>query len=61
MYASHFFSHYLVDEITKRVSFLAPVINEAGEFEMEALALGALRVMRGEEPAEEYSNEDFHS
>jgi len=40
--------------IEKRVSFLAPVEIMAGENEMEALALGALRVLKGEEEAKEY-------
>ena len=35
-------------------AFLAPLEVVAGEFEMEALALGALRVLRGEEEAREY-------
>ena len=34
--------------------FLAPVEVVAGEFEMTALALGALRVLRGEEAPREY-------
>jgi butyrate kinase len=43
------------DEITRwieeRVRFIAPVYIIAGENEMEALALGTLRVLRGEETA----------
>jgi len=39
----------LVERITRRVGFLAPVHLYPGEFEMEALALGALRVLTGEE------------
>ena len=35
-------------------AFLAPMEVVAGEFEMEALALGALRVLRGEETAKVY-------
>ncbi len=50
----------LVKLVTDRVQFLAPVKVEAGEFELEALAMGGLRVMRGEEKAEEYSDEEFH-
>ncbi len=40
--------------IRKRVDFLAPVLIVAGENEMEALALGALRILRGEERAETF-------
>lgn len=41
--------------IEDRVAFLAPVVVLAGENEMEALALGALRVLRGQEEADEFS------
>ena len=44
----------VTDGITKRVSFIAPVILYPGEDELLALAQGALRVMRGEEQAKEY-------
>jgi butyrate kinase len=40
--------------ISKRVSFIAPVEIMPGENEMEALALGALRVIEGKEEAKEY-------
>lgn len=36
-------------------AFLAPMEVVAGEFEMEALALGALRVLRGEEEPQIYA------
>lgn len=39
----------LAANLTEMVGFLAPVVVRAGEFEMEALAAGALRVLRGEE------------
>ncbi len=42
----------LTDAINERVSFIAPVFLMPGELEMEALATGAYRVMRGEESAE---------
>ena len=46
---------WLVDEIKKRVAFLnVPVFVKPGENEMQALADGALRVMRGEEIAHTY-------
>lgn len=48
---------YFVNEITKYISFLAPVVVMAGEFEMEALAAGALRVLMGEEESKIYTGE----
>ncbi len=47
-------SDRLVGWIEDRVGSLAPVTVIPGEREMEALALGALRVLRGEEEAKEY-------
>lgn len=44
--------------IKERVKFIAPVEIMAGENEMEALALGALRVLNNEEKAHEYLEED---
>lgn len=46
---------YLTDELTKYVGYISPVVVMAGEFEMEALGAGALRVLRGEETALEYT------
>lgn len=43
-----------VENITDRISFIAPVKIYAGEDELGALAGGALRVLRGEETAKEY-------
>jgi len=40
--------------LAERVSFAAPMLRFPGAFEMEALALGALRVLRGEEKALDY-------
>ena len=40
--------------IRKRVEFIAPVEFYPGEFEMAALAEGAVRVLRGDEVAREY-------
>ena len=45
------YSEYLTDYIREHVSFIAPVIVYPGEDEMQSLALGALRVLRGEEMA----------
>ncbi len=49
-------SKLLTDMIKDRVSFLAPVVLVPGEEELEALALGALRVLRGEEKAQSYAD-----
>jgi butyrate kinase len=40
--------------IKERLSYLAPIFIYAGENEMEALALGGLRVLRGAETAQDY-------
>jgi len=45
----------LVDTIKERVSFLANIIIFPGENEMLALTQGALRVLKGEEQAKEYT------
>jgi len=45
----------LVDLISERVSWIAPVEIEPGEDEMEALSLGTLRILKGEETAREYA------
>ncbi len=47
-------SKKLVDLIKTRVEFIAPVYIFPGEQEMKALALGALRVLNGEEKAKSY-------
>lgn len=47
-------SQVFTDWIAKRVTFIAPVSVIPGENEMEALALGTLRVLRGEEKPREY-------
>ncbi len=41
----------LMAQISERIHFLAPVIIEPGEYEIEALAAGVLRVMQGSEKA----------
>lgn len=48
-------SKMMVGWLTERVSFIAPIIHLPGEFEMEALASSALRVLRGEENAKQYA------
>ena len=47
-------SEMLVNWIKESVGFIAPIQVYAGEDEMKSLALGALRVLRGEEKALEY-------
>ena len=46
---------YLVEHLTEYIRFLAPISVQAGEFEMEALAAGAIRAMRGETPVLQYT------
>ena len=45
---------YFIDRVKERIEHLGKVIVLPGEDEMEALALGALRVLRGEEEAKNY-------
>ena len=47
-------SKKLVAEVSERVAYIAPIVVKAGEEELEALAEGALRVLRGEEAAKVY-------
>ena len=47
----------LVAALRQKVGFLAPIEVRAGEFEMEALAAGAMRVLRGEEQAKTYTGQ----
>lgn len=42
-------SQYVAEYLTRKLSFIAPVEVMAGEFEMEALAAGACRVLSGQE------------
>lgn len=53
-------SRRLITEISRRVEKLAPVRVYAGEFENEALALGAWRVMTGQEAPAVYMGEGDH-
>ena len=45
----------LVADITEACSWIAPVTAYPGEFELEAMAAGAIRVLDGEEQAKEYT------
>ena len=47
-------SQYVVKELRKRIDFLAPTHCYPGEDEMEALAINALAVLRGQREAKEY-------
>ncbi len=49
------YSKMITNWITDRVSFIAPVIVSAGENELESLAMGTLRVLKGEEEARQYT------
>ena len=48
------FSDLICSWIEEQVRFLAPIHRMPGEMELEALAMGALRVLRGEEQAKNY-------
>lgn len=47
----------LVAKITEACSFIAPVTAYPGEFEMEAMAAGAIRALKGEEQVRKYTGE----
>ncbi|MFD3447809.1 butyrate kinase [Microbacteriaceae bacterium 4G12] len=47
-------SKWLVQKITERIHWIADVLVKPGEDELQALAEGALRVLREEEEAKEY-------
>lgn len=51
-------SKRLVDAIRQRVSRIAPIRCYSDDYENKALALGALRVLRGEESLSVYTGED---
>ncbi|MEH6938605.1 butyrate kinase [Bacillus sp. JJ664] len=51
------YSDFIVNEITKRVKWMARVIVLPGENELQALCEGALRVLRDEEEAKIYPGE----
>lgn len=44
----------VLETIRRRCGFIAPVTAYPGEFEQEAMAAGAMRVLRGEEEALTY-------
>ncbi|WP_411679120.1 butyrate kinase [Clostridium thailandense] len=47
-------SKTIMEELKKKINFIAPVSIIPGEMEMEALTAGALRVLRGEEESKLY-------
>ncbi len=49
------YSMMLVDEIVERTKWIADVFTYPGENDMQSLAYGCLRVLRGEEQAKEYN------
>lgn len=48
-------SKELVEAVTEACGFIAPVTAYPGEFEMEAMAAGATRVLSGEEEVKHYT------
>ena len=50
--------NYVTDGLDQYLSWIAPSTKIPGEFEMEALAAGCLRVMNGEEEVKEYTGVD---
>lgn len=51
-------SRYVAAYLTKKLSFIAPVEIMAGEFELEALAAGACRVLEGQERPKQFALPD---
>ena len=49
--------HDVADQIRERCEWIAPVSIYPGEFEHEAMAAGAIRVLKGEEKAQIYTGE----
>lgn len=48
------YSKHMTNIIKPYVDWIAPVVVMPGEFEMDALALGGLRILKGEEKTNEY-------
>ena len=49
------YSKLMCSMIVDYVSWIAPVVTYPGEFEMDALAAGAIRVLNGEEEPKSYT------
>ena len=54
-------SQDLVDQITEACGWMGPVTAYPGEFEMEAMAAGAIRVLTGREKAKTYTGKPVWS
>ncbi len=52
------YSEYFVKMVSERIGFIAPVKLYPGENELESLAMGALRVLHGEEAARTLTEND---
>lgn len=52
---------YFTDQIEKRCSWIAPIKIYGGDFEMEALASGAIRALTGSEECKVYTGEPIFS
>jgi butyrate kinase len=50
------YSEYITAEVSRRTGYLGKIMVLPGENEMESLALGALRILKGEEPCNEYGH-----
>ena len=48
------YGKYFVDELSKRIEYIAKVHVFPGEFEMEALTQAGVRVLKGLEEAKDY-------
>ncbi len=55
------YSEYFTGMIVPMVDWIAPVTVMPGENEMQSLAEGVLRVLRGEETARTFPDPDFPS
>ena len=53
------YSERLMDLVRSYVSYLAPIYIYPGEREMEALALGGLRILQGTEQAKTFRKKDL--
>ena len=51
----------LTDQIRSTCEYIAPVFAYPGEFEMEAMAAGAVRVLSGEEEGKHYTGRPVFS
>lgn len=49
------YSEYITKRLIERIKFIAPVYIYPGEFEMEALALNAMRALEGKTGVQEYT------